>query len=569
MPQAREATKEEIREGNALGRIQRAERVVGESAIRLNPETRLILSDINPGGVIPGASKRGKTETGVKPVLESHLEVGDSIIVCDIKGDLMESTAAYARALGYKIYVFAPGIEYPDKYTGRRIQISDGLNFADFLEGPEDTDGTLEITRALNLNMTKDPDKRHEYFGPQGDAAQETTLLTAKLSPSPDILTSWELLGLDRLAERLQTAYEENRMNGDDLPYYVQHRSRGMRAIAKDKGSSNPGPTIQSTASQLLNRFISPKIAKCLLKTTIPLDLTGKTIVYFRIDEDNLQATAPLVATALHMLIRRNISNIRKRENHLVLIADEASQYPLPALHEWAALSRSNGFVAWLAYQQETQMKYIYGDKWEIIRANLPTRIYFDQGDKKCNELIAKDLDELTIVAAKKGYSFSSGSNNHSSSDDFQKVSLLSAAEIGRMTQKGQCIIVSPGYKNRPIIYKDKPIPFATKGTEDYPELTRNIVARFPALSPYLMPYADVCDQRRRFKAIWKNDLVPKLQEQHENNFGEIDVKQEIQNRTELANILLPEPEIQEEEQMVEALASAASVANIEQTQQA
>ncbi|MGR3277096.1 type IV secretory system conjugative DNA transfer family protein [Acaryochloris marina NIES-2412] len=534
MPDARVATKKEIQDGINWGKRQRAAGVIGEKAVRLNRETGLILADVAPGGVIPGASNMGKTANGIVPVIESHAEDEDTLIIGDIKGDLLKETAPYLRSLGYKIFVIAPGIDYPNKLGGTEpIQISNGLNLTDFLKDGEDAEGVLQISRALNLNTTKDPEKRHQYFGPQGDAAQEFSLMLAKSGVYADLLMSWEILGLDRLAERLQAAYEAGAMDGEELPYYASHRSRGMRTIAKDKGQSNPGPTIQSTASQMLGKFIGPSIAKCLLKTTVPLDLEGKTAVYFRIDEDNIEATAPLVATMMHMLIRRNISNRRKRTNHLAVILDEASTCPLPSLHEWSALNRSNGLVVWLAYQQEAQMKFIYGDKWEIIRSNLRTVIAFNQGGrpKAGNDVISESLGKQTIISKRKGNSNSDGKNTNSSNDNFEQIPLLSADEIGRMNQKGCCIIINPGFSSRPLIYKDKPLPYALDGP--------------------------IHEERQRLKKVWEDEMIQALQEQHQADFEGIDVKRVIEARTELAELILPEPETYEDDEDIQEIANS------------
>lgn len=533
MPMAREATKKEIKAGIRKAKRQRAVHDIGESAVRLNPETGLMLASINPGGCIPGLSGRGKTTNAIIPILESHAEDGDTLLICDIKGDLMRDTAAYLHSLGYKLYFFAPGIEMSSKNSVEPVQFTGGINLLDFLNSDDDTDGTLAITRGINVNAAESLEKRHQYFGPQGDLIQETAMLISKGTMCDDMLMVWELMGLNKLAERLQAAYEHGQMNGIDLPYYAGHKSRGLRAVAKDKGSGNPGPTIQSTASQTFGKFIGPKISRCLTQTTIPLDLKGKTAVYFQIDEDAIESTAPLVATAMHMLIKRNISNRRKRDNHLVLIADEASRYPLPDLPGWASLSRSNGFVAWLAYQQETQMQRVYQEKrWAEISSNLPTKIYFNQGDEKSNEIVAKALGKKTIVAATASQSQTYGSNSSTSKNDkFEQVDLLSGSELGKMLGRGTCVIVCEGFGAHPIIYKDKPIPYQIEG-----------------------PLAEERDRRQQ---EWFDVLLPALQQEHEQLFGSINIQEKLSARTDLAETLLPLPEDYEANEIAEELANA------------
>jgi len=531
MPHAREATAQEIRKGNILAQRMIAAKELSNKAVRLNPETGLFLADVAPGGVIPGASNMGKTTNCIKPIAESHAEQGDTVLICDIKGELFRELASTYHAHGYDIYVYAPGVTYPCAVKGfgkehPPIPITAGANFADFIRHENDTEGVLQITRAINVNAAENNEKRHPYFGPQGDYALEMSILIAKASMREDMITAWSIIGLPKLAERIHAAMEHEGPN-TLIPYFAFEKGRGLEIIAEDKGQSNPSPTIQSTAGQTLGKFIGPEIAKTLIKTTLPLDLHGKKVIFFQIDKNNIEASAPLIATVMHMLIRRNISV--PRDNSFVLIGDEASRYPLPSLADWVTLERSNGLIVWLAYQQEEQMKELYGDKtWETIRSNLRTRIVFNQGGKESNDVLAEDLGKKTIVTGRKGKSRSSSGSSYSSNDSLDEVDLLPSHEIGKMNERGQCVVISPGFGSHPVIFKDKPIPYDTSNEAEY--------------------------LRRDNVRFCLEELVPALQQEYLDNFGDTDIVSEMRKRKTLAKVMVPTPESYLQKEAVEAL---------------
>ncbi|ABW33270.1 type IV secretory system conjugative DNA transfer family protein [Acaryochloris marina] len=529
MPNAREATPKEIKEGSNKAKLIRAEGDIEKSAIQLNPETGITLGPINPGGIVSGKSGGGKTESFALRLIESLAEDGASLMISDIKGELMEKTAAYLHDLGYDLHFLAPGIKETSKYSADKLPFSGGLNLLDLIANDEDLAGTLELTRGININAAENYERRHQYFGPQSDLLQQSMMLGAKSSEYADMLMVWELMGLNNIAERLAAAKDNDKM-GKGLPYFMTHLSRGLRTVANSSSSANPGPTIQSTASQNWVQFLDPEIAKCMTKTTIPLDLTGKQAIFFRINEDQLEATKTYLAAAQHMLIKRNISYTRRRQNNLGVIIEEASFTLYPNAKKWSALGRQNGLLMWMVYQQEEQMQELYGEKrWESIAANLPTRIYMNQGSYKSNQVIANRLGKKTIISTTENESFGS---NHSRSrnDSFQQVDLMTADRLDAMKKPGQCIIVDASTNGHPIIYEKKQLP--------YNENSRQ--ARI----------------RKQCKVAWREDILPSLQEEHQKHFGEINIQVAMENRAAAAEDLLPPPEyyaIEEEAAEIDA----------------
>ena len=82
-----------------------------------------------------------------------------------------------------------------------------------------------------------------------------------------------------------------------------------------------------ATAQRTFDKFISKELIPSFVgKTTIPLDLKGKQILFLQVDTQKRDVVAPLLAALLHLIVARNFS--KPRDEPLVVSLDE-----LPTLH--------------------------------------------------------------------------------------------------------------------------------------------------------------------------------------------------------------------------------------------
>ena len=433
------ANGKEIRQAEKLGREQIAQAVPNQAALKLD---RLLLPDLQPAIAVVGRSRGGKTRSFVDPGIKSAIDQGWTNFVLDVKGNLMKKHAAYAYAQGYDVYVYAPGFPY-----------SDGLNFLKFMSEPADAKKAEEMATVLEANFGEPGARKDNFFSPQGVALLKLVFMLAKASPFPDLLSAWKFLSLPELAGRLEAAHNYDRFSGEGgIGSWLGEAAVALRSVAHAEETS---VGIVGSAVTNFQSMMDRSILPSLINHTIPLDLPGRQIIFFQIDEQNEAATAPLVATALSMLVKRNLNAQVKRETTLGLWLDEFDSISLPDIKNWINRFAEYGMVATLSYQSDSQVKLRYSrDYADSILSSCGTKILFNTGHPQTAERFSQSLGSKEVSYQSESISY--GKNNYRSlTEHKQKAPLITGAAINRFGT-GECVILSPGYQYRPHKLKVK-----------------------------------------------------------------------------------------------------------------
>lgn len=487
------ATAAEVRKGRKRGLRQIAQQTHNEAALNFG---RLVLSDLQPAVSVVGSSRAGKTRSIFDPGIKSGIDQEWTLFVLDTKGSLMQKHAAYAHSKGYDVYAYAPGSLY-----------SDGLNFLDFMRNSSDAKMAQEISTVLNLNFQEPGTKQDPFFGPQGISVLKLTFMLAKQAPYPDMLAAWKILSLDNLAERLAAAKQYGWFDTEgELNSWIGEAAVALRSVAHAEETS---VGIVGSAVTHFQTLVDRSIIPCLLKSTIPLDLPGKQIVFFQIDEQSEAATSPLVAAAIHMLVKRNLNATVKRDRTLGLFLDEFTSIRLPDIEAWINRFAEYGMVCVLGYQSDAQTRLRYSrDYAESIHSSCGTKIIFKTGHPETAEKISSSLGYKDVWYQSQSQSYGSKNSNRSSTDHVQKVHLISGPAINRMRQ-GEAVILSPGFDNRP--YKLR-IPIKRRDTKLW----------------------------NRCSQLWKDEICPTLTEQTEQRLQGVSMEIELGDRDVIAQSMLP-----------------------------
>lgn len=425
------ATKAEVRKGREHGLRQMARQTPNEAALVFS---NLVLSDLQPAVSVVGRSRGGKTRSIFDPGIKSAIEQEWTLLVLDVKGSLMQKHAAYAHSKGYDVYAFAPGFAY-----------SDGLNLLDFMLNPSDAKAAQEIATVLNINFQEPGTKPDSFFSPQGISLLKTIFMLAKQAPYADLLSAWKLLSLEDLASRLSAAKKYG-LFGTELDLWIGEAAVALRSVAH---AEETAVGIVASAVTHFQTLIDRSILPCLLKSTIPLNLSGKQIIFFQNDERNDAATSPLVAAAIHMLVKRNLNATVKRDRTLGLFLDEFSSIRLPDIEAWISRFAEYGMVCLLGYQSDAQIRMrLSRDHAESILSSCGTKIVFNTGHSETAEKFSAALGTKDLWYQSQSQSYGKN-NNRSSTDHVQKVPLISGPAINRM-KTGECVILNPGFDYRP-----------------------------------------------------------------------------------------------------------------------
>jgi type IV secretory pathway TraG/TraD family ATPase VirD4 len=210
--------------------------------------------------------------------------------------------------------------------------------------------------------------------------------------------------------------------------------------------------------SLLFTNFVSPDILPCLCgESTIPLDLEGKQMIIFGMDQNRRDIVGPILATVLHMIVVRNIA--KKRVDPLAVFLDELPTIALPNLVNWLNESRSAGFCGVLGYQNMTQLEKAYGkENSRAILSGCNTKFIFNPGEYESAKYFSDYLGDEEVLYRQKSRSSSKGGGSTSSSDQDKTKKIFAPEEFLKLPA-GSCILINPAYANA----KEASIPMKLK----------------------------------------------------------------------------------------------------------
>lgn len=392
-----------------------------------------------------GAPGSGKSFSVTDPMMRSAVDQGHTIVAFDYKGyeesdDNLAPTsklAGYAKERGYRPYVIAPGsLE------------SDSCNILDFLDNDKDGQRAYQVANVLNQNFKLNSEGGSgSFFTQAGNQLIQAILMLAKSSEQyADIALCHKILALPNLAKRIAQA---------KLPQYQKVAFDNFLSSAD---SPETAGSIASTSSIMFSRFMSPEILGVFgNKTSIPLDLKGRTLLIFRMDPQKEASTAPLMAALIHLIAYRNI--FTKRTNPICFFLDEVSTIYLPSLPNLLNLGRSAGAAFCLAVQSIGLLEKSYGKQdVEAILGACKTQIVAQLNENKTAQYYSEQLGKEDVFYQQRSRSSGKGGGSTSQSDHQQTRSLVEIQELMQMLQ-GEAIILNPGYKDK----KNTRIPYRTR----------------------------------------------------------------------------------------------------------
>jgi len=443
--------------------------------------------------MVVGAPGSGKTFSAIDPMLRSVVEQGFPLLLYDFKYPTQTSTiAAYAEQMGYKIHVFAPG--FPE---------SDILNLVDFLSGDPNEDSALarQLANTMNKNFRigqtggGDP-----FFDSAGDQLVQAVMMLTRQMKKYDVLMTSVILSAPQLIERL---YPE--ASGID-PWIRQ----AFGQIFSVKDSEKTVSSIIGTASLNFGKLVMPKIlAACIGETTLPLDIEGKTMIVFGLDRELRDVMSPIVATAIHMIVNRNLFVKGGRKTPLFTVLDELPTIYLPQLVNWENESRSDGFNGIIGFQNKSQLKKIYGEEMSLaIMGGCATKFIFNPGEVESAEYFSKFFGDEEIARKNKSRSSGGGKGGGSTSTSLEVgTRKLVAPEEFIMLPPGTCVMTNPAYGNEYKSYLPRrikvnlppwEIEMAAEIEKGWEKLREKLIERSSAF--YRMPtQEDVLEREREF----------------------------------------------------------------------
>jgi type IV secretory pathway TraG/TraD family ATPase VirD4 len=485
----------------------------------ISPQANTVfIPDGQRGTTVCGAPGSGKTFSVIDPMIRSVIDQGFPICLYDFKfpGGQAEIHAAYARNKGYDVRIFAPGFEG-----------SESCNLLDFLKSADDSETAGQIAKVLNKNFSLNGGKGGEdpFFQLSGDQLIKAVLQLAKLSEFPDFLTCQKILALDssELIDRVKAA--------EISPWVKTSWDQFMSMRESEKTAAS----VAAIASLMFTNFVSPDILPCLCgKSTIPLDLEGKQMIIFGMDQNRRDIVGPILATVMHMIIVRNIA--KKRVDPLAVFLDELPTIALPNLVNWLNESRSAGFCGVLGYQNMTQLEQAYGKETSrAILSGCNTKFIFNPGEYESAKYFSDYLGDEEIRYKQKSRSNSKDGGSNSISEQDKTKKMFSPEEFLKLPA-GSCIFINPAYANQ----TEASIPMKLKVQVGDGEMKRREYgeAKFNLVITKLKEstqHPRINDQSIRQRILALNKLIPSEKERNSATYARM---QEIADRLDTIKIL-------------------------------
>ena len=491
------AGKAERRRAKALGRKQQKQRHPAKVPLKAGD---LDIPQAQQSIVVAGAPDSGKTYSIIDPAIRSAIAQGFSIVVYDFKGSQLAAHAAWAASQGYQVDVFAPG----QPYTGI-------CNPLDFLEDETDALMASQLAAVLQKNTQRDGGYRdNDFFNSAGTNLVEAVMLLAKRTPYPDLLMANKILNLSNLPGRIRQAGE----SGWIPPWTMESFSQLIASEEADKQIAG----IIATAQRTFKTFTGKQLVSSFCgQTTIPLDMTGKRILFLQVDIQKRDAVSPLLAAILHLIVTRNFA--RPRSEPLVIALDELPTLYLPDLPKWINEFRSYGFVGLLGYQNFAQLQHIYGrDLSRALFAACGTKVFFNPKDRETAQEFSGYLGEKDVRIYTRSRSQGRYGSN-SRSEQCQRVPLMTADQILKLDQ-GECVFINPAYRGG--------------GEASVPLRVRVKISKKEQAI------------QARSEALWHSTVQPKLIARCQQQQMMSDLNTENQSRKAMAERLFPVPLNQE-----------------------
>ncbi|WP_121969214.1 TraM recognition domain-containing protein [Leptolyngbya sp. BC1307] len=418
------AGRSERRQAKSIAHKQRKERRTAKVSLRAG---NVDIPQAQQSLVIAGAPDSGKTYSIIDPAIRSAIAQGFPLVIYDFKGSQLEAHAAWAAAQGYQVNIFAPGQSYTSVF-----------NLLDFLTDETDSLMASQLAYVLQKNAQRDTGyKENDFFSSAGTTLVEAVMLLAKLTPYPDLLMASKILNLTELPARLRLAGESGW-----VPIWTME---SLSQILSSEGAEKQIAGIVATAQRTLKSFTGKSLVSSFCgKTSVPLDIAGKQVLFLQADIQKRDAVSPLLAAVLHLIVSRNFATARKEP--LIIALDELPTLYLPDLPKWINEFRSNGFVALLGYQNFAQLQHIYGRELsKALFAACGTKVFFNPKDRETAQEFSSYLGEKDVRYHTR--SRTRGQHGSSSrSEHYQKVPLLTPDQILKLDQ-GECVFINPAYR--------------------------------------------------------------------------------------------------------------------------
>lgn len=350
-----------------------------------------------------GATGSKKSRLVVMPSVRTIAATGESMVICDPKGEIYRRTAGYLKENEYKIH--AINLREPEKGDGWNIL---QIPYVHFITGEVDKACELINDAAASLMPITPGDPYWDYSA--RDMLFGLVLLLFQIAKEKKL--SMDLVNMKsvlKLREELFCSSDCHEIMRSDLWNYakqydlIRMRLNGI-VVCPDKTLS----CIISTFDQHMACFsLQPKIINLLARSTFDLKQLGfsKSVV-FLIMPDEKTTYHKIITIFIKQMYEFLIDNAYKRtlnnrfEVRVNFILDEFSSLPrISDFPQMISASRSRNIRFLLVVQSKHQLKQRYEAEADTIMSNCINWIFLTSRETD----LLREISELGGVTGDKG----------------------------------------------------------------------------------------------------------------------------------------------------------------------
>lgn len=421
----------------------------GKSQMLVFPTMEVISRPSFPS--VEQLQKNGADEKTIKQA--TYLQ--ESMIVNDVKGELLANTYELLKNRGYNIKVI--NLEEPyhshawNPFETIKKHYLDDLNKN--LKNP-DLSNTTNLSNAFAHILNDDPNAKDKFWQ---DTAKNLTS-GATLAMVEDLLFEdneicFPTLNEKEIQRKARDSFTPHVMVNtistlastpyDDktkmLDYYFTSRPLGnlpkQKASAMTSAGENTKGSILSTALTNLDLFTDESIARLTSMNEIDFEdlINEPTAIFIVCPDDNPTrwALASIFVEQSYFTLSKLIKKIHKGKSprRINYLLDEFAQMPsIPDLDKKTSMSRSRNIRFFLFVQDMNQFNVKYGDYAPIIKNNCQNMVYIKTNDMPAVEETFKKLGTRTVV--RKSVSAQLGETSYQVSESLEEEPLLHMNEL-------------------------------------------------------------------------------------------------------------------------------------------
>ena len=388
-------------------------------------------------------------------VIQQATYLQESMIVNDVKGELLANTYDLLKNRGYNIKVI--NLEEPyHSHAWNPFETIKQHYLEALKKNPKNPDlsNTTNLSNAFAHILNDDPNAKDKFWQDTAkNLSSGTTLAMVEDLLFEDTETSFPTEKKDDIKRKTTDSFTPHVLVNtistlastpyDDktklLDYYFTSRPLGnlpkQKASAMTSAGENTKGSILSTALTNLDLFTDESIARLTSMNEIDFkDLIEKpTAIFIVCPDDNPTrwALASIFVEQSYFTLSKLIKKVYKGKSprRINYLLDEFAQMPsIPDLDKKTSMSRSRNIRFFLFVQDLNQFNVKYGDFAPIIKNNCQNMVYIKTNDLPAVEETFKKLGNRTVV--RKSVSSQIGETKYQVSESLEEEPLLHMNEL-------------------------------------------------------------------------------------------------------------------------------------------